>query len=149
MVIIGSDHRGFDLKNSLIDYFQKKDIMFKDIGVHNSEVSDYALIAFKVSRIVLDLCCFGVICCGSGIGVSIASNKVKGIRASLCTSVYHARMARAHNDANIICLGGRVTGSHEAIEIFKVFISTEFEKDRHQERIDRIKRFEENQSVDW
>jgi ribose 5-phosphate isomerase B len=136
LIAIGSDHGGFELKNSLVDYFQMSDIMFKDVGVHVSEIANYALIAFEVSRIVLELCCFGVICCGSGIGVSIAANKVKGIRAALCTSVYHARMARAHNDANVICLGGRVTGKSEAIEMFKVFTNTKFEEGRHTERID-------------
>ena len=99
---------------------------------------DYAIIAEKVGEYVIENKILGILCCGTGIGISIAANKIKGVRAACCSDYFSAKMTRAHNDANILCLGGRVVGAGLAAELVDVFLSTGFEGGRHQRRVDQI-----------
>jgi ribose 5-phosphate isomerase B len=143
MIILGSDHAGFELKEALKKHLEKKGFECIDKGTYNTDSVDYAPIAVEVSREVLDNeGALGVLCCGTGIGISIAANKVKGIRAACCSNVFCAKMTRMHNNANIIALGGRVTDFETAKEMIDVFIETPFEGGRHQRRIDQISAIE-------
>ena len=138
-VAIGCDHGGFDLKQKVIDYLKARDIDFEDFGVYIKEASDYPEIAKKVSEAVSKNCYErGILICGTGIGMSIVANKTKGIRASLCHDTYSARVSRAHNNANILCLGARVVGEYLALDIVDIWLKTGFEGGRHKKRIDMI-----------
>ena len=145
-VIIGSDHAGFELKEYIERTLEKENILICDYGVHSTDSADYPNIAFNVARAVADSKFnFGILICGTGIGMSIVSNKVKGIRAALCTSDYHAEMSRKHNNANILCLGSRVTKFENALEIIKVFLETEFDdRSRHERRVEQIHKLTES-----
>lgn len=138
-VVIGCDHGGFDLKQKVIDYFKARDIEFEDYGVYIKEAADYPEIAKKVAESVsknrFDR---GILICGTGIGMSIVANKTSGIRASLCHDTYSARVSRAHNNANILCLGARVVGEYLALDIVDIWLKTGFEGGRHKKRIDMI-----------
>ena len=138
-VAIGCDHGGFDLKQKVIDYLKARDIEFEDFGVYIKEAADYPEFAKKVSEAVsknrFDR---GILICGTGIGMSIVANKTKGIRASLCHDTYSARVSRAHNNANILCLGARVVGEYLALDIVDIWLKTGFEGGRHKKRIDMI-----------
>jgi len=139
MIILGSDHAGFELKEALKKHLEEKGLECIDKGTYSTDSVDYAPIAVEVSREVLNNeGALGVLCCGTGIGISIAANKVKGIRAACCSNVFCAKMTRMHNNANIIALGGRVTDIETAKEMVDVFIETPFEGGRHQRRIDQI-----------
>ncbi len=143
MIAIGCDHGGFELKNHIIKYFKDKGVELFDFGTYSEKSCDYPDIAFEVSNAVAKgEYEKGILICGTGIGISIAANKVKGIRAALCSDVYSAAMTRRHNDANILCLGGRVVGRELAFMICDVFFSEEFEGGRHQTRIDKISKLE-------
>ena len=136
---IGCDHGGFDLKQKIIDYLKARDIEFEDYGIYIKEASDYPEIAKKVSEdVAKDKFNKGILVCGTGIGMSIVANKVKGIRAALCCDTYSARVSRAHNNANILCLGARVTGEYLALDIVDTWLKTNFEGGRHKKRIDMI-----------
>ena len=141
MIAIGSDHGGFELKEEIEGFFDEKQIEYKDFGTFSREMVDYSDIAIEVAKAVTEgNYNIGIIICGTGIGVSIAANKVPGIRAALCTDPYMARMAREHNDANMLALGGRVVGVGLALEIVKVFINTPFsQEERHKNRINKLK----------
>ncbi len=136
-IAIGSDHGGFQLKMHLIDHFSAH--QFDDVGTHSADSCDYPdyarLVGEKVAGGMTEL---GIIICGSGIGVSIAANKVKGIRAALCCNEYMAEMSRRHNDANVLALGERVLGSDLAVAIVRRWLETPFDGGRHQRRIDKI-----------
>jgi len=136
---IGSDHAGFPLKEKIIDYFREKDIEFHDFGCFDTTRVDYPDYALKVAEAVasgsFDK---GIVICGSGIGVSITANKVEGIRAALCCTEYMAEMARRHNDANVLALGGRTTTPDMAIRIINIFMNTKFEGGRHLVRVEKI-----------
>lgn len=139
MLAIGSDHGGFELKNYVIEHLENKGVECKDCGTYTEESCDYPDIAKKVADTVISgECERGILICGTGIGISIAANKIDGIRAALCSDVFSAKMARQHNNANIICLGGRVTGRELAFMIIDTFLEQEFEGGRHQKRIDKI-----------
>lgn len=139
MIAIGSDHGGFELKNHVIKYLQDKGMELTDVGTYSEESCDYPDIAKKVADLVVSKeCDKGILICGTGIGISIAANKVDGIRAALCSDVYSAKMTRVHNDANILCMGGRVLGRELAFMIVDAFFENEFEGGRHQTRIDKI-----------
>lgn len=143
MIAVGSDHGGFEIKEFIRDYFEKNGIDYKDFGTNGTESVDYPEFAEKVSRAVAsDECNKGIIVCGTGIGVSIVANKIRGIRAALCHNVHYAEMSRKHNDANVLCLGGREVTSKEAIEIVKAFLNTKFEGGRHQNRLSQITKLE-------
>ncbi len=138
-IAVGSDHAGFRLKEKLVAHLSEKNIEYFDFGTFDEKRVDYPDYAFKVARAVSSgEYQFGLVVCGSGIGVSITANKVKGIRAALCCSEYMAEMARRHNDANVLAMGGRTTAPEEAIKILDAFLKTGFEGGRHQKRIEKI-----------
>lgn len=140
MIAIGCDHGGFALKQEIIEHFKKENIAFKDFGCYNTDSVDYPDYAKAVSKAVLSgECEKGVLICGTGIGISIAANKIPGIRCALCHDVFSAEATRLHNDANIVALGGRVIGPSHAIKIVDTFLSTPFSNDeRHIRRIAKI-----------
>lgn len=137
-IAIGSDHRGYVVKSEVIKILESKGYEYKDFGVWSEESIDYPEVAGTVGRTVsggeYDR---GILICGTGIGICIAANKVKGIRAAACYSVFCARRARQHNDANILCLGGDVA-TEPLDEIVDVFLVTPFEGGRHQRRVEKI-----------
>ena len=139
MIAIGCDHGGFELKNKIIAYFKENNIPCKDFGIAVCESVDYPDIAYPVAKsVAAGECEKGILICGTGIGMSMAANKVKGIRAAVCTDHFSARYTRLHNDANILCLGGRVLGDAFALELVDLFLNTPFEGGRHQNREDKI-----------
>ncbi|ABB38917.1 ribose 5-phosphate isomerase B [Oleidesulfovibrio alaskensis G20] len=135
-VIIGSDHAGFSLKELLVSELTKSGYDVHDMGPATAESCDYPLFAQKVCERVLQQKAQGILICGTGIGMSMAANRIDGIRAALCTTEFHARATRLHNNANVLCLGERVTGPGVALELARLFLETEFEGGRHQRRID-------------
>lgn len=134
-VVFGADHAGVGLKTILAKYLDSR-FEVLDIGTHSLESCDYPVIAQRLALTVLEKNCLGILICGSGIGMSIAANKVCGIRAALCVNEYMAKMSRIHNDANVLCLGERVVGIDLAKAIMDSFLAAVFEGGRHQRRID-------------
>lgn len=138
-IVLASDHGGFTLKEEVREHLEQKGLAFEDIGTDSEESVDYPVYGRKAAEAVArgeyDR---GIIFCGTGIGISIAANRVKGARCALVTSVLMAKMARMHNDANMIALGGRILDKETALEIVDAFLSTEFEGGRHQRRIDML-----------
>lgn len=138
-IAIGSDHGGFKLKKEIIQYLNDKKYEFEDFGTYNEDSCDYPDIAVKVSEQVIGSGFdFGILLCGTGIGIGIAANKVSGIRAALCHDTFSARASREHNDANILTMGGRVIGTGLALDIVEIFLNTKFLGERHQRRVDKI-----------
>ncbi|MFZ5428439.1 MAG: ribose 5-phosphate isomerase B [Thermodesulfobacteriota bacterium] len=137
-VIFGSDHAGLILKQHLKDYAQSLGFEPIDVGTDTAASCDYPVFAFKLCDLVLEKGCLGILICGSGIGMSMAANRRKGIRAAICANEYMARATRLHNDANVLCLGERWVGQGLAQSITEVFLTTQFEGGRHQRRIDLI-----------
>lgn len=135
-VIFGSDHAGYPLKEYLKEYLSAKGYHVEDEGPDSEASCDYPIFAQKVCQRVLDEKVLGVLICGTGIGMSMSANKIKGIRAALCTNEYLARLTRQHNNANVLCLGQRVTGIGLAASIADAFLEAEFEGGRHQRRLD-------------
>lgn len=143
MIAIGSDHGGFELKNHIVKYLKEKGYDIKDYGVYNEDSVDYPDCAKPVCEAVMSgEAERGILLCGTGIGISIAANKHKGIRAALCSDVYSAVMSRQHNNANILCMGGRVLGRELAFMITDAWLETEFEGGRHIRRIEKIHEIE-------
>lgn len=136
--IIGCDHAGLNLANEILEYLQNHSTKIIHIFPQDGAKVDYPDYAKLVCKEVVSENAFGILVCGSGIGMSMAANKIKGIRAALCTDSYMAKFARAHNNANVLCLGARVIGNGIAQEIVSVFLNTEFEGGRHKIRIDKI-----------
>lgn len=140
-IAIGSDHGGFRLKGVIIEHLKSKGFETKDFGTFDEQACDYPDIAYKVAENVSKgLYNKGILICGTGIGVSITANKVKGIRAALCGDVFSAKMARAHNDSNILCLGQRVITEDLALEILDEWLQSEFEGGRHKIRVEKIEK---------
>lgn len=138
-IAVGSDHAGFPLKAALAGWLKDLGHEVMDLGTHTTDSVDYPLIGFEVaSRVAQGHAERGVLVCGSGIGVSIAANRVTGARAALVQEPLSARLAREHNDANVVCMGSRLIGEEMAREILKVFLGTPFEGGRHQRRIDQL-----------
>ena len=138
-VVVGSDHGGFEYKAKIIDYLKEHNFDYEDVGTFTKDSCDYPIIAKKVAnKVVSGEADKGILICGTGIGMSITANKVKGIRAALCSDTFSARATRAHNNSNILCLGERVIGDCLALDIVDVWLHTEFEGGRHQRRIDEI-----------
>ena len=139
-IAIGCDHAGFELKEKIISKYSDYD--FIDCGAFSHNSVDYPEFGHKVGLCVLDDkkndCFIGIVVCGSGVGISIAANKLKGIRAALCHTVEHAKLSRLHNNANILALGSRLTEEKVVYEIINSFLNTKFEGGRHQERVDKI-----------
>jgi len=137
-VIIGSDHAGFALKDTLKRVIADLGRDVVDVGTDSLVSCDYPVYAFKLCDLVLEKDCLGILICGSGVGMSMAANRRKGIRAALCANEWMARATRQHNDANVLCLGERWIGAGLAEAIARVFLTTDFEGGRHQRRIDLI-----------
>ena len=144
IIIVGSDHGGYELKRSIVKYLIAKKVEVKDLGTFSTESVDYPDIAKNVCDLVVadSPNSTGILVCGTGIGMSIAANKIKGIRAALLNDSFSAVSAKKHNDANVICLGQRVLGKDLALFIMDIFLSSDFEGERHQLRIDKITDFE-------
>ncbi len=138
-IVMASDHAGFDLKNTLVEQLKNDGYEVEDAGTYSKDSCDYPVFAEKACRYMLDgkaeLC---ILVCGTGIGMSMAANKVNGIRAACCSDTYSAKYTRLHNDANVLCMGARVVGEGLAYEIAKVFLETEFEGGKHLRRINMI-----------
>ncbi len=142
-VAVGCDHGGFVLKDSVVNALRELGAEVVDFGCFDESSVDYPLYGEKVARAVADgQCDAGVAMCGTGIGISIAANKVKGIRAAVVTNTYMAKLTKNHNNANVIALGGRVISPAEAAEIVKIWYTEEYEGGRHQRRLDMISRIE-------
>ena len=138
-IAIGADHGGYELKEKIKPYILQLGCKLQDFGTHDTNSVDYPIIAKNVALSVANKeFDRGIIVCGSGLGVAIAANKVKKIRAVTCNDTYCAKMSRLHNDANILTMGGRIIGQDIAKEIVKVWLETEFEGGRHQYRINMI-----------
>ena len=145
MIALGSDHGGYVLKNEVAKHLDELGIAYKDFGTYSEESCDYPVYAEKVARAVAaGEFESGILVCGTGIGISIAANKVKGIRAALCHDCFSAEYTRRHNNANILALGGRVIGVGHALKVVDIFLNTEFEGGRHAKRVDMITKLEEN-----
>ena len=140
MIALACDHGGYELMKDVKVYLDSAGLAYKDFGTFSAESCDYPETAIPAARAVSSGDCDrGILICGTGIGISIAANKIPGIRAALCTDCFMAENARAHNNANMLALGGRVTASDLAVKIVEVFINTAFSDDkRHQRRIDMI-----------
>ncbi len=142
-IAIGSDHAGYDLKQHLVTMLLGQGYVVDDQGTHSTEAVDYPAICAGVGRTVRDgVADVGIVIGGSGQGEQLAANKVRGVRAALCNCLYTARMARQHNDANVLAMGGRVVGVGLAEEIVEIFLTTEFEGGRHARRVDQITELE-------
>ena len=149
MIALGADHGGFELKEAIKKHLDEKGIEYKDFGTYTPESIDYAKIAQKTCQsVVSGEAEKAILCCGTGIGISMAANKVKGIRAACCSDYFSAKFTRLHNDANALCMGGRVVGAGLALELVDVFLETEFEGGRHQRRIDQITAIENGEVLD-
>lgn len=144
MIAIGCDHAGVEMKNTIIKELSEKGFEFLDMGT-DGQPCDYPVIAKAVcEKVISGECEKGVLICGTGIGMSIAANKMKGIRAALCTDSFSAKFTRLHNDSNVMCMGARTLGCGLAIELAEIFLTTGFEGGRHQRRIDLITDIENN-----
>lgn len=145
MIIIGSDHTGIELKKKIVSYLVEKEIAVKDVtNFKDQSGDDYPDIAYIVCSNVKKYNCLGIAICGTGIGISIACNKINGIRAAVCTDKYMAKMTRQDNDANVLCLGSRLE-IKDVFELIDEFINTEFAGGRHQRRVDKITKIEMSQ----
>lgn len=140
MIALGCDHGGYELMQEVKAYLDKNQMSYQDFGCDSTEAVDYPIYARKVANaIVCGDCEFGILICGTGIGISIAANKVPGIRAALCSDCFSAQATREHNDANVLALGGRVIGTGLALKIVDTFLHTPFSNDeRHIKRIQLI-----------
>ena len=142
-IALGSDHGGFELKKEIISYLTENGYEIKDFGTNSTESCDYADYGLAVAEAVAaGEFNFGILICGTGIGIGIVANKVPGIRAALCSDTFSAHATREHNDANILTMGQRVVGPGLAIDIVKTFLSSKFEGGRHIRRIDKISQIE-------
>ena len=147
MIAIGSDHAGFHYKENLKKLLSSLNEDYTDYGTNSEESTDYPDYAARVSKAIIEgKAERGILICGTGIGMSIAANKFPGIRAAVCESVASARLSREHNDANILCLGERITPWEKAAEIVQVFLTTAFDGgERHCRRVDKLNRFPQQQ----
>ena len=142
MIGIGCDHGGLEHKNAVLEHLKSRGFDVKDFGIYEQVSVDYPEIALKVANsIVSGECELGILVCGTGIGISIAANKVKGVRCSLCTDVTMARLTRQHNDSNVLAMGARTTGVVTALDIVDAWLETEFEGGRHQRRVDLLNNY--------
>lgn len=138
-IAIGNDHSAVELKEIIKEFLQEKGYEVLDLGTNSTESCDYPIYGEMVGRAVTEKRAdLGIAICGTGLGISLAANKVKGVRACVCSEPYTAKMSRLHNDANVLCFGARVVGSELAKMITEVWLDTEFEGGRHQRRVDLI-----------
>lgn len=139
MIALGCDHGGFEIKQAVIKYLDENGIEYKDFGCYSTESVDYPEYGYKVAKSVANgESRLGILCCGTGIGISMAANKVRGIRAATVTNEFCAEMTRRHNNANILCMGGRVISSKMAVKCAEIFLNTEFDGGRHEKRVNMI-----------
>lgn len=147
-IAIGCDHGGFEMKEQLVEYLKSNGYDVTDHGIYECKSVDYPIIAYKVAKAVAsgeqEL---GILVCGTGIGMSLAANKVRGIRAAACSELFSAKFTRLHNNSNILCLGGRVIGIETAKMMVDAFVTTEFEGGRHANRVNMIAAIEEGKEV--
>ena len=143
IIVIGADHGGYQLKESVVPYLKELGYDVKDIGTDSEDSVDYPDFAEKVSKLIVEGAADkGILICGTGIGMSIAANKAPGIRAALITSEYNAEMSARHNNANVITLGGRTTTPEMAKRFIKIWLNTEYEGGRHDRRLSKIEKIE-------
>lgn len=146
-IAVGCDHGGLEHKNAIAEHLKSEGFEVQDFGIYENKSVDYPEIALKVANSIKngenEL---GILVCGTGIGMSLAANKVNGIRAAACSEHFSAKYTRLHNNSNILCLGGRVIGIGTALELCDIFVNTEFEGGRHQRRIDMITEIEKSNS---
>lgn len=140
MIALGSDHGGYDLKRRIMEHLDEKGISYKDFGCFDKSSCDYPDFGKTAAKAVAEgICDKGIVVCTTGIGISIAANKVPGVRCALCTDPYLAKMTRLHNDANMLALGGGFTGPNLALEIVDTFLNTEFSQgENHVRRIGKL-----------
>ena len=144
MIALGSDHGGLALKQHIMAYLGEKGIPYKDFGCYTADSCDYPDFGAAAARAVgSGECDQGIVVCTTGIGISIAANKIKGVRCALCSEPLSAEMTRRHNDANMLALGGGLVGPNLALRIVETFLNTDFEGGRHQRRVDKISALEE------
>lgn len=147
-IAIGNDHTAVKLKTHIKNFLENKGYDVTDFGTSSEERTDYPLYGYKVARAVANKeFDFGILICGTGIGISLTANKVKGIRAAVCSEPYSAKLSRAHNNANIIAFGSRVVGSSLAEMIVEEFLTAEYESGRHRKRIDMISEIENGEEI--
>ena len=148
MIAIGCDHGGFALKQEVMRHLDELGLAYQDFGTYSEESCDYPVYGEAVARAVAaGECERGILCCGTGIGISIAANKVPGIRCACCSDCYSATMTRRHNDANMLAMGARVVGPDLGRMIARMFLTTDFEGGRHQRRIDQIAAIERGETL--
>lgn len=140
MIALGCDHAGYSLKEAIKAYLDSVGEKYTDFGTYSEEAVDYPVYAAKAAHAVADgECDKGILCCGTGIGISIAANKVKGIRAAVCSDAFSAEMTRKHNDANILCMGARVITTEKALELVRIFLTTDaLHEERHMRRVQML-----------
>lgn len=147
-IILGADHGGFELKNHIKAHLEARGFEIFDVGTNNAESCDYPIFASKLCQTIqngeADL---GILVCGTGIGMSMAANKHRGIRAACCSDTFSARLTRLHNNANVLCLGARVLGAGLALDLVDAFLDAEFEGDRHARRLSLIEDIENGQNL--
>lgn len=142
-IAIGCDHGGYLLKQDVLIWLEEHDYDIEDVGCYSRESVDYPIYGEKVARLVASgEADYGIVICTTGIGISIAANKVKGIRAAHCTDSLSAEMTRRHNNANVLAMGAGLTGTNLALRMVEVFLNTEFEGGRHQRRVDLLDKIE-------
>ena len=139
MIGLGCDHGGYKLKEEIKKHLEERKIEYRDFGAYDETSIDYPIIAKQVAQSVANgECSLAILCCGTGIGMSLVANKIKGVRAAACSETFSAEFTRRHNNSNILCLGGRVIGPGVALQMVDLFLDTEFEGGRHQKRVDMI-----------
>lgn len=147
-VALGSDHGGFQLKNEVDKHLRSKGIEVLDCGTNSTDSVDYPLFGYTVGQAILSgRVDFGIVICGTGQGIAMTANKLPGIRAAVCTETYSARMTREHNNANVLALGGRITGVGLALDIVDVFLNTDFAGGRHSKRLELMMAVERGEKI--
>lgn len=144
-IALGCDHGGYQLKQAVMKHLDEKNIAYRDYGTYSEESCDYPIYGETVARAVVSGACdLGVIICGTGIGISMAANKVHGVRAALCHNVFTAQMAKEHNNANILAMGARVLDQELALEILDTFLASQFQGGRHAIRVNKLMEIEQH-----
>ena len=148
MIALASDHAGLPLKKEIIELLESMNLEYKDYGTYTGESCDYAIFGQKAANAVASCECErGILCCGTGIGISMAANKVKGIRCACVSDCYSAKLTRMHNDANMLAMGSRVVGVDLGKMIAEIFLTTDYEGGRHQHRVDQIMAIEAGEDL--
>ncbi|MCL2488447.1 MAG: ribose 5-phosphate isomerase B [Oscillospiraceae bacterium] len=148
-IVLGSDHAAFSLKSHIKEYIPSLGYAVCDVGTFSEESCDYPLFAQRAAKkILLGECELGILICGTGIGMSLAANKIWGIRCAVCNDIFSAEMARLHNDANMLAMGARIVDEETAEQIVRIFLATSFQSGRHQKRVDMITAIEAGENIE-